>query len=240
MLSSPMVVTPNPPASPNSRSPRLFSVHSEPSVLRKTSATPATAPLPPRDSKWCHPERSEGSAFFRSPLATARSSSAQDCANREQVNPFFSVLYKLPIQQPLSFDTLTNARGGVENSSSNHFSPLGKGRRVTPLFSCPCARFQHPCSRKPFLINGFRTRPRNPTVICPSPQITVGLSPFQCERIPSMPDLEAQVFATLRFFLCSSRRRSLNTGNEMATPRLFQRIKWRAAVGGHSQIAKIL
>jgi hypothetical protein len=48
MLPSPMVVTPNPPAPPDSPFPRLLSVLSvlsEPSVLRKTCATPTTAPL---------------------------------------------------------------------------------------------------------------------------------------------------------------------------------------------------
>jgi hypothetical protein len=42
-----------------------------------------------------------------------RAANVQNGANTEQINPFFSIHYKLPIQQLLSFDTLTNAPGGV-------------------------------------------------------------------------------------------------------------------------------
>ncbi len=67
-------------------------------ALRKTASSPTTVSLAP------------GSPL---PSISVRARTVQDCANREQINSSISVHYKLPIQQPLFFDTLTNAPGGV-------------------------------------------------------------------------------------------------------------------------------
>ncbi len=116
-----MFAAPTPPAFPNSCSPSLFSVHSEPSALRKNSANPATAPLPPRDSKWCHPERSEGSAFFPSPLATRHSPLATKpftirTYRKHARNPFRIRTYKTQDLKPFRMNTYKKTGGGPPSS----------------------------------------------------------------------------------------------------------------------------
>jgi hypothetical protein len=109
-----MLAPPSPSAFPNSCFPRLFSVLSALSVLRKTSANPPTVSLVPSSPL---------------PSLSARAQTVQNCANREQITPSVSVHYKLPIQQPLSFDTLTNAPGVPSSSILSVASCIRRNRR---------------------------------------------------------------------------------------------------------------
>ncbi len=93
-----MFARPSSLTSHNSCCPRLFSVLSVLSELRKISSRPGIHPLIPASPAGSLPVQPH---------------IVQDCANPEQITPSFSIYYKLPIPQLLSFDTLTNALGGA-------------------------------------------------------------------------------------------------------------------------------